>query len=78
MRTDGDPRNRGSATTGDINYTNVTRQYAKLLGAETILAGLRPAVAATLVGMGADLSAISSVHDAQEALRRCMLRTSKR
>lgn len=44
----------------------------KLLGTETILSGLRPAVAQALVELGVDLTTVVSVRDTQEALRRCM------
>ncbi len=47
----------------------------KLLGTETILAGLRPAVAQALVELGVDLTTVVSVRDTQEALRRCMRRS---
>ncbi|WP_437971309.1 AAA family ATPase [Sorangium sp. So ce260] len=44
---------------------------AGLLGAETILAGVPPRVAASLVSLGVDLSRISTVRDVKAALERC-------
>jgi rsbT co-antagonist protein RsbR len=47
---------------------------ARLLGAETILTGLRPAVAQTLVSLQIDLSAIVTLPNLKEALKMCMRR----
>lgn len=41
----------------------------RLLGGEVVLTGLRPAIAATLVGIGADLTALRTMHSLREALR---------
>lgn len=45
----------------------------KLLGVEVMISGMRGAVAATLVRLGGDLSALSSVRTVKEALRRCRI-----
>ncbi len=44
-------------------------QAARLMGAETILAGIRPEVAQTLVGLGADLGNLRTAATLQSALR---------
>ena len=44
-------------------------QAAKLLGAEVALIGIRPEVAQTIVGLGLDLSSITTYSDLQGALR---------
>lgn len=43
-------------------------QATRLMGAETVLAGIRPEVAQALVGLGADLSQLRTVSTLQEAL----------
>ncbi|WP_437681763.1 AAA family ATPase [Sorangium sp. So ce131] len=44
---------------------------AGLLGAQAILAGVPPRVAASLVSLGVDLSGVSTVRDVRAALERC-------
>ena len=41
---------------------------ARLLGAQTVLVGIRPEVAQAIVGLGVDLSAITTLSDLQKAL----------
>jgi len=45
-----------------------TGKMAKLMGADTVIVGMRPAVAATLVRMGYYLSGISTALSLQEGL----------
>lgn len=45
---------------------------AKLLGANCILTGIRPAVAQTLVEIGVDLSEIKTLRNLQAGLRECL------
>lgn len=47
-------------------------QAARLLGAETVLIGIRPEVAQTIVGLGLDLAAIRTARDLQTALQRTL------
>jgi rsbT co-antagonist protein RsbR len=47
---------------------------ARLLGAESIITGLRPAVAQTLVSLSIDLSEIVTLPNLKEALKMCMRR----
>ena len=50
---------------------------AALLGTKCILTGIRPAVAQTLVEIGVDLSAITTLRDLQAGLRECLLEMQK-
>ena len=51
-------------------------QATRLLGAETLITGLRPAVATALVALGVDLSSLNTLRTAEAALRHCQSRTS--
>ena len=45
---------------------------AELLGAYSILTGIRPAVAQTMVEIGVDLSSITTLGNLQDGLRECI------
>jgi len=53
-------------------------QATRLLGAETLITGLRPAVATALVALGVDLSSLNTLRTAEAALRHCQSRTRSR
>jgi rsbT co-antagonist protein RsbR len=44
----------------------------RLLGTEGLISGIRPSVAQALVGLGVDLTRVSTVASLHAALRRCM------
>lgn len=46
----------------------------KLLGAEGIITGIQPAIAQTIVGLGVELSAITTLASLRDALKLCMSR----
>jgi rsbT co-antagonist protein RsbR len=50
---------------------------AGLLGVSCLLSGIRPAVAQTLVGIGAEMSEIVTKRNLQSALEHCLTRMSK-
>ena len=55
----------------DTQVANVLIQAAqsvKLLGAEVVLTGIRPEVAQTLVGLGVDLSGITTMSNLQRGI----------
>lgn len=58
------------------HFIKVT-QAARLLGANCIVSGIRPAVAQTLVEIGVDMSAIETVSTMKDALRECLRRMGK-
>lgn len=49
----------------------------QLLGAEGIVAGIRPMVAQTIVGLGVDLGSIRTLANLQAALRHCIVRMQR-
>jgi rsbT co-antagonist protein RsbR len=51
-------------------------QATRLLGAQTILVGLRPELAQTIVGLGVDLSALVTQSDLQSGVRYTLRHTS--
>ena len=52
-------------------------QAARLLGADCIVSGVRPAVAQTLVQIGVDMSATQTVSTMRDALRECLRRKGR-
>jgi len=52
-------------------------QAAQLLGATCFVSGIRPAVAQTLVEIGVDLSAVTTVSTLQDGLRECLRRMGR-
>jgi len=52
-------------------------QAARLLGAECIMSGVRPAVAQTLVEIGVDMAALETVSTIKDALRECLRRLGR-
>lgn len=53
------------------HFIKVT-QAARLLGAECVLSGVKPAVAQTLVEIGVDMAALQTVATIKDALRECL------
>jgi rsbT co-antagonist protein RsbR len=51
---------------------------ARLLGAQCVLTGIQPAVAQTLVDIGIDLSAVTTMRNLQDGLRECLRRKEAR
>ena len=58
------------------HFIKVT-QAARLLGANCIVSGIRPAVAQTLVEIGVDMSALETVSTMKDALRECLRRMGR-
>ena len=52
-------------------------QAARLLGAECVMSGVRPAVAQTLVEIGVDMTALRTVSTIKDALRECLRRLGR-
>jgi anti-anti-sigma regulatory factor len=52
-------------------------QAVKLLGAQVVLTGIRPEVAQTLVGLGADLSGISTQSNLERGIAWAMQRSNR-
>ncbi len=50
------------------HLTRIARSV-RLLGSEVVLTGLRPTIASALVGIGADLTSLRTMHSLREALR---------
>lgn len=51
---------------------------ARLLGAQCVLTGIQPAVAQTLVDIGIDMSAVTTMRNLQDGLRECLRRKEAR
>jgi rsbT co-antagonist protein RsbR len=51
---------------------------ARMLGAQTVLVGLRPELAQTIVGLGLDLSGLTTRADLQSGVSYAMEQRSKR
>jgi rsbT co-antagonist protein RsbR len=60
--------------TKTADYLLKVVRAAKLLGARCVLTGLSPAVAQTLVEIGADLSEVETLRNLKEGLRDCLQR----
>ena len=58
--------------TGTADYLIRVVRAAGLLGTRCVLTGLSPAVAQTLVEIGADLSAVTTLRSLREGLRHCL------
>jgi rsbT co-antagonist protein RsbR len=54
--------------TGIVNHLNKTIQAARLKGAQTIVSGISDSVAESIVDLGIDWSAITTVSDLQTGL----------
>lgn len=57
--------------TATAQHLMKTVQAVRLMGAECVISGIRPAIATTIVGLGIDLSGIVTRFSLGEALRHC-------
>ena len=60
--------------TSTADYLIKVAQASRLIGARCVLTGLSPAIAQTLVQIGADLSAVTTLRSLREGLRHCLAR----
>lgn len=58
--------------TTTVHHLARLMRAVQLLGAEAILTGVKPAVAQSLVGLGADLPEVPTLRNLQAGLRRCL------
>ena len=58
--------------TANLGYIGTMVQALRLLGVRSIITGIRPAAAQTMVRMGVDLQGVMTVRDLQQGLRACI------